>query len=70
MPELTCWSCGAVLGGFGSRGSDGHLYCGSGTCEGQEEEGEDREPEMPEEDYDTREERDIDRLDCPENQFD
>lgn len=75
MSELSCCQCGAVLGGHGFKGWDKRWYCTS-SCEREAwpNDDEDREPEEPEEDrdgqYDTLEERDMDRIECPSSQFD
>lgn len=71
--ERECCNCGAVLGGYGFKAADKQWYCTT-ACERDAWPDDDDEGREPEEDregqYDTLEERDIDRMDCPDNQFD
>lgn len=73
MPERSCWTCGAPLGGYGMLSRDKKFYCTSACERDAWPDDDDSPPQEPEEDrdgqYDTLEERDIDRMDCPSNQF-
>jgi hypothetical protein len=64
MKERGCFNCGAVLAGYGINWK----FCTT-ACQEEYNEGEEEHDENPSQ-YDTLEERDMDRFDCPESQYD